>query len=100
MAIVPGGAWAEDRVVTNIFESGSETTRPFTVGDGWELQWEGTGASTGTTFGAFLYSEGGKVFDIIAYQPLTDPEARLHGSSYQQKGGTYCISIGAPRPTA
>lgn len=57
----------------------STTTRPFTINDKWELQW----VSGGSIFQVYLYSEGGKLIDLLVNR--REPDS---GSAYQPRGGT------------
>jgi hypothetical protein len=78
---------AADTVVHTLNGSGGRTTRPFVVGDEWELQWEARGG----LFQAFLYDGGnGELVGIIANQPKDGP-----GATYQRKGGRYYLQINA-----
>ena len=65
---------------------GAKTTRPFTVPDGWEIQWE----AKGLIFQIFLHTAGGRLVGLPANQ-----QGAGKGSSYQPKGGRYYMTISA-----
>lgn len=73
-----------NRVVVETFQgTGVEATRPFTVGDGWEVQWE-----AGRFFSIELYGANGGYQDLLANQTRAGG-----GASYVARGGTYTLDI-------
>jgi hypothetical protein len=66
--------------------SGGKNTRPFTVNNEWEIQWD----AKGDIFQLFLYTGSGKMIGIPANQ-----QGSGKGSSYQAKGGQYYLKVNA-----
>jgi len=81
-----GNAFAQDTVVKNFSGSGGKNTRPFSVKDGWEIQWD----AKGDIFQLFLYTANGDIVGVPANQ-----QGSGKGSSYQAKGGQYYLQVNA-----
>ena len=88
--LITGNVFAGDTIVKEFKGSNVHTTRPFTVQDEWEVQWDyiGTGNKIGDIFQIFLDGEENRI--LIANQINTGK-----GSSYQAKGGKYHLIINA-----
>lgn len=69
-------------VVQTFRGSGIESTRPFSIGDEWEVRWR----AEGVVFQIYLYTRGGELVNIIANQ-----ECPCRGSSFQAQGGSYYL---------
>lgn len=72
--------------------SGNLTTRPFTVPNGWEIQWsyEPTDALAIGVFTITLYDDTGEFIDLISTQMKGG-----RSSVYRTKGGRYYLEIKA-----
>lgn len=81
-----GNSLAQDTVVKTFTGSGGKNTRPFTVKDGWEIQWD----AKGDIFQLFLYTANGDMVDVPANQ-----QSSGKGASYQAKGGEYYLQVNA-----
>ena len=81
-----GSAFAQNTVVKEFSGSGGKNTRPFTVKEGWEIQWD----AQGSIFQLFLYSANGNMIGVSANQ-----QGSGEGSSYQPKGGEYYLQVNA-----
>lgn len=77
---------AQENVVESYSGNGGKNTRPFTVSDGWEIQWD----ATGDIFQLYLYSKDGDMLGVPANQ-----QGSGEGSSYQANGGTYYLQVNA-----
>jgi hypothetical protein len=86
IAFVSGISFAQDTVVKEFSGSGGKNTRPFTVKDGWEIQWD----AKGDIFQLFLYTANGDMEGVPANQ-----QGSGKGSSYQAKGGSYYLQVNA-----
>jgi len=86
IAFVSSSAFAQDSVVKEFSGSGGKNTRPFTVKDGWEIQWD----AKGDIFQLFLYTANGDMVGVPANQ-----QGSGKGSSYQAKGGQYYLQVNA-----
>lgn len=86
IAFVSGSAFAQDTVVKEFSGSGGKNTRPFSVEDGWEIQWN----AKGDIFQLFLYTANGDMAGVPANQ-----QGSGKGSSYQAKGGQYYLQVNA-----
>jgi hypothetical protein len=84
-----GAAHAEERTVLELSGTGLKNTRPFTVSDGWELQYTAY-PTDAIYFIVVLNAEDGSLVDGLANQTEAGS-----GSSYQAKGGTFTLSINA-----
>lgn len=82
----PEPAPAQDVVVEEWSGSGAMTTRPFTVGDGWEIQW----TFSGDIFQIYLYDEQGNLEGVPA-----NGQDGGEGSAYRPTGGTYYMEMNA-----
>ncbi len=81
------------RIITQFSGTGSCTTRPFTVSDGWEIQWSYKANNILGGIGIFsvdLYDDSGKLLDTVAMQQKSG-----EGSSYNPRGGKYYLKIDA-----
>lgn len=76
----------QDVEVISYSGSGSQAMRPFTVPDGWEVQWD----FTGDILQIYLNDESGEFSDIVANQ-----QGSGSGASYQGRGGTYSVETNA-----
>ena len=86
IAFVSGSAFAQDTVVKEFSGSGGKNTRPFTVKNGWEIQWD----AKGDIFQLYLYTANGDMAGVPANQ-----QGSGKGSSYQAKGGQYYLQVNA-----
>jgi hypothetical protein len=75
-----------DREVASFSGSGQHATRPFSVPDGWEVQWD----FSGDILQIYVSSEGGDLAGIAANQ-----QGSGSGSSFQARGGSYYLEINA-----
>jgi hypothetical protein len=73
-----------DTVVQTFSGSGGRNTRPFTVKDGWEIQWD----ASGDIFQLYLYWADGELAGVAANQQRSG-----RGASYQPKGGQYYLQV-------
>jgi len=81
------------RTIVEFSGSGNLTTRPFTVPNGWEIQWsyKNTGNPGGIgIFSMILYHDTGEVIDVITNQMNSG-----QSSVYRAKGGRYYLEIKA-----
>lgn len=81
-----GTAAQESRLVQSFDGSGATNTRPFSVGPGWEIQWD----ARGSIFQVFLHSGDGEMLGVPANQ-----QGAGEGSSYQPAGGEYYLQVNA-----
>ena len=81
-----GYCYAQDTVVQTFSGAGGKNTRPFTVQDGWEIQWD----ARGNIFQLFLYRADGEMGGVPANQ-----QGAGKGASYQAKGGQYYLQVNA-----
>jgi len=81
-----GNAFAQDTLVKEFSGSGGKNTRPFSVKDSWEIQWD----AKGDIFQLFLYTATGDMVGVPANQ-----QGSGKGSSYQAKGGQYYLQVNA-----
>lgn len=86
VAFVSSSAFSQDTIVKEFFGSGGRNTRPFSVEDGWEIQWD----AKGDIFQLFLYTANGDMEGVPANQ-----QGSGKGSSYQGKGGQYYLQVNA-----
>jgi hypothetical protein len=77
---------AQDVVVQTFSGSGGLNTRPFTVKDGWEIQWD----AKGEIFQLYLNNSAGDMEGVPANQ-----QGAGKGASYQAKGGNYYLQVNA-----
>jgi WD40 repeat protein len=75
-----------DKPIKEFSGNGLQTTRPFTVKGGWEIQWD----SKGEILQISVYKGTGEFVGLVSNQmgPGT-------GSAYQPKGGTYYLQANA-----
>lgn len=66
--------------------TGTQSMRPFTVGDGWEVQWD----FTGDILQIYLNDASGELVGVPANQ-----QGSGSGASYQGQGGTFYIETNA-----
>jgi hypothetical protein len=79
---------AKETVVQMFSGSGYQNTRPFTVNDGWEIQWD----ARGDFFQLFLNRADGETpADFLAANQLGSGG----GACYQAKGGRYYLQVNA-----
>lgn len=83
---VLGSAYAQDSVAKEFSGTGGQNTRPFTIKDGWEIQWD----AKGSIFQLFLYTATGEMAGVPANQ-----QGPGKGASYQAKGGQYFLQVNA-----
>lgn len=86
IAFVSCSAFAQDAVVQEFSGSGGKNTRPFTVKDGWEIQWD----AKGDLFQLYLYTANGDIVGVLANQ-----QGSGKGSSYEAKAGKYYLKVNA-----
>ncbi|MEX2530048.1 MAG: hypothetical protein WD960_04680 [Gemmatimonadota bacterium] len=87
LALLSTGTAAQDgRVIQSFSGSGGTNTRPFSVGPGWEIQWD----AQGSIFQLYLYSGDGEMLGVPANQ-----QAAGEGTSYQPTGGEYYLQVNA-----
>ncbi len=86
LVFVTGSAFSQDTVLKAFSGSGGKNTRPFTVKDGWEIQWD----ANGDIFQLFLYTANGDMAGVPANQ-----QGAGEGASYQAKGGQYYLQVNA-----
>lgn len=75
-----------ESVVQEFSGSGGTNTRPFTVQDHWEIQWE----AAGSVFQVYLFNGAGEMQGVAANQ-----QGSGTGSSFQPKGGDYYLQVNA-----
>ena len=75
-----------DEVLQEFSGDGTYTTKPFTVPDGWEIEWE----SKGAYLQILINTSDSVPLGFAAEQ--TGPGS---GSSYQADGGTYYLDMNA-----
>ncbi len=80
----PQTASSNDTTIQIFSGSGGRNTRPFTVKDSWEIQWD----ATGDIFQITLYRSDGEMEGIAANQMGAGK-----GASYQPKGGQYYLGV-------
>lgn len=76
----------QDVEVASYSGSGGQSMRPFTISDGWEIQWD----FTGDYLGIYLHDEDGSPVAVLANQ-----QGSGSGASYQGRGGTFYIETNA-----
>ena len=81
-----GNTFAQDTLVQTFSGSGGKNTRPFSVSDGWEIQWDARGG----IFQLYLYRGDGEIEGVPANQ-----QGAGKGASYQAKGGQYYLQVNA-----
>jgi hypothetical protein len=86
LLIAAGDAFAQNTVVTTFSGSGSKYTLPFTVKDGWEVQYD----QDGDSFQLSAYHPDGVIVDI-----LVETDRPGKGDSYEPKGGKYYLGVNA-----
>lgn len=86
IALLAGYSFAQDTVVQTFSGTGGKNTRPFTVKDGWEIQWD----AKGDIFQLFLYRADGEMDGVSANQ-----QGSGKGASYQAKGGQFYLQVNA-----
>lgn len=82
---------SEDDIVITFSGSGTKTTRPFTVSNGWEIQWEYDAGNQFDGIGHFsiiLHNESGEIVDFVANQISSGSS-----SFYHPQGGKYYLEI-------
>ncbi|MDR9367238.1 MAG: hypothetical protein RI575_18025 [Balneolaceae bacterium] len=79
-------SFAQEKVVETYTGNGGKNTRPFTVDDEWEIQWN----ASGDIFQLYLYSKDGDLIGVPANQ-----QGAGNGSSYQAKSGSYYLQVNA-----
>ena len=84
--LIAENAVAKDTVIKTYSGSGGKNTRPFTVKDGWEIQWD----ADGDIFQLYLYTSTGDLEGVPANQMGSG-----EGASYQAKGGQFYIQVNA-----
>lgn len=82
-------AASQDAVVQQYAGNGIQNTRPFTVSQGWEVQWD----AAGDVFQLFLHTGSGDLVDVAANQMGAGS-----GASYFPMPGTYYLQINAIGP--
>lgn len=80
--------YGQEKVVKTYSGSGGKTTRPFTVNDEWEIQWDAEGAF----FQLYLYDENGNMIGVPANQ-----QGGGTGSSYKAEGGEFYLKVNATK---
>jgi len=81
-------------VVQTFTGSGGQTTRPFTVSDRWEIEWD----ARGDIFQLYLYDADGGMETPMGEVPRGVPANQMGpgtGSSYQSRGGSYYLQVNA-----
>lgn len=81
-----GDAFSQDVTVNTFTGSGGKNTRPFTVKNGWEIQWD----AKGDIFQLYLFTEDGELIGVPANQSGSGK-----GSSYQSTGGRFYLQVNA-----
>ncbi|HHY47385.1 MAG TPA: hypothetical protein GX506_08835 [Firmicutes bacterium] len=76
----------KSKVIAKFQGTGIINTKPFTVNDGWTIQWD----AQGDIFQIYVYTGTGQLVDVAANQMEAGK-----GSSYQPKGGTYYLKVNA-----
>lgn len=74
---------AAEQIIQQLSANGSRTTRPFTIKDGWEVQWK-----TNKDLSIFLLNGQGQPLEA-----LSNSKGAGTGSTYHAKGGTYSLKI-------
>lgn len=75
-----------DEIIKEFSGSDQHTTRPFTVKDGWEIQWK----TKGKFLQIYVLNANGELVTIAANAQIPGK-----GSAYQPKGGTYYLDVNA-----
>lgn len=75
-----------DEIIKEFSGSDQHTTRPFTVKDGWEIQWK----TKGKFLQIYVLNVKGELVSIAANTQIPGK-----GSAYQPKGGTYYLDMNA-----
>lgn len=87
MCVCPDWAPAEDvKPVFQYSANGTRNTRPFTVQDRWELQWDAKGGK----LAIFLFTADGERQGVL---PIVTQEKSGSGASYYPKGGSYYLKV-------
>ena len=73
-------------VVAEYSGNGIQNTRPFTVSNAWEVNWE----ASGDIFQLYLYTADGSMTGVVANQ-----QGSGSGSSYQPQTGEYYFKVNA-----
>lgn len=84
--VLAGSAFAQETLVQTYQGNGTQNTRPFTVGAGWEIQWD----ATGDLFQAYLYDANGNLVEVAANQMGSGS-----GASFQPRAGSYYLQANA-----
>lgn len=84
-------AASQDPVVQRYAGNGTQNTRPFSVSQGWEVQWD----ASGDIFQLFLHTGSGDLVDVAANQMGSGS-----GASYFPQPGTYYFQVNAIGPWA
>lgn len=80
-------AWsADEQAVFTQSANGTRNTRPFTVKDRWELQWE----TKGEKLAIFLFTSDGEPRGML---PIVTQDKPGSDRSYYPKGGAYYLKI-------
>lgn len=77
---------ADEQVVFTQSANGTRNTRPFTVKDRWELQWE----TKGERLAIFLFTSEGEPRGML---PIVTQDKPGSDRSYYPKGGAYYLKI-------
>lgn len=77
---------SRETLVTSFTGSGAQTTRPFTVSDRWEIQWD----ASGDLFQIYLYGARGDIVGVAANQ--LGPGS---GRAFQPGAGSYYLQMNA-----
>jgi hypothetical protein len=86
MIIVMCTASYADEIIKEFSGKGHHITRPFSVPNGWEIQWE----AMGRLLQVYVNKTNGELDGIAANQ-----QGPGIGSSYQPKGGSYYLEMNA-----
>ncbi len=81
-----GSSSGSETTVKEFTGSGAQTTRPFTVYDGWEIRWD----ASGDVFQIYVYTGGGDLSGVAANQMGTGS-----GAAFQPNGGSYYLQMNA-----
>jgi hypothetical protein len=76
----------DERTIQETSANGTRNTRPFTVQDRWELQWDAKGES----FLVMLFTDTGERQGLL---PIVRQEGPGKGESFYPKGGSYYLKI-------
>lgn len=77
---------AEEPIVFSQAANGTRNTRPFTVQDRWELQWQ----ATGEKLAIFLFTADGQPRGML---PIVTQSKPGSDRSYYPKGGGYYLKV-------